>query len=347
MNIDSLLRHFVLVGVAAIFTLAISGCLPSSCNRAESRAVTPADSTSRSLAAEMPVDTLSLVWSSGGPAEAVFNYPRTLLFDDEGSLWVSDSGTNTVIRFGATDDSVEIFESELFTYPYLAGSTRDSVFVFSAGRQRLQAIVGREIKDILATPSPPKAGLLQYVHVTPKGDMFVKLLGNDFEPFVARLGRDGEEIWRHELDRPLWTLAGNLRSWGDTLLSLRGYQPSIDLLRQDGSADSLRLTGFDSPMLARTRLFAAGSIDQPPMLSAGASSRQDELFVLNMRPGWLRVDVYDRGGRLKAILTQPDPGFNKQFYPTDIAVSQGDGTTDIAISVVEPHPRVDRYRWRR
>ncbi|MBT8400542.1 MAG: hypothetical protein KJO98_08705 [Rhodothermia bacterium] len=347
MNTDSLPRHLPFSVAAILLSLVISGCLPSSCNRTESRAVTSADSTSRSIATGMPVDTLALVWSSSGSDEWTLDYPRTLLFDNSGHLWVSDSGTDRVIRFGATEDSLEVFESDLFSYPYLAGASGDSIFVFSPGRQRVQQIVDHEITDMLVTPSPPKAGLLQYVHVTPKGSAFVKLIGDDFEPYVARLGRDGGEIWRHVLDRPLWTLAGNLRSWGDTLLSLRGYQPSVDLLRHDGTADSLRLTGFDSPMLARTRLFAAGSIDQPPLLSAAASSLKDELYVLNMRPGWLRVDVYDRGGRLKAVLTQPDPGFNKQFYPTDIAVRQVDGVIDVAISVVEPRPRVDFYRWHR
>ncbi len=340
-------RHAHLVVGVALFSVVTGGCLPSSCNRIESRSITSADSTSRSIAAATPVDTLELVWSSRGPSEAAFNYPRTVLFDERGHLWVSDSGNDRIIRFGGNADTTEVFESDLFSYPYLAGASGDSIFVFSPGRQRVQRIDEQGIEDILYTPSPPRAGLLQYVHVTPTGRTFVKLLGDDFEAYVANLDRDSREIWRRNMDRPKWTLAGNLRSWGDTLLSLRGYQPAVDLIRHDGTVDSLRLTGFDSPMLARTRLFAAGAIDQPPLLSAAASSWNDELFVLNMRPGWLRVDVYDGSGRLKAVLTEPDPGFNKQFYPTDIAVRRGDGSTEIAIAVVEPDARIDYYRWRR
>ncbi|MDX1741632.1 MAG: hypothetical protein R3178_10075, partial [Rhodothermales bacterium] len=62
----------------------------------------------------------------------------------------------------------------------------------------------------------------------------------------------------------------------------------------------------------------------------------------------LRVDVYDRSGRLAAVLTEPDPGFNRDYYPTDLAVRElpGSSTVRIAVAVVHPEPRIDLLEWR-
>ena len=333
------------IGVAVLL-FACAGCLPAPCNRVESRALTAADSTSRNIAAAMPIDTLILKWSATGDGLRDFEYPRTLLFDGSRRLWLSDAASNRVVAFDSSGVVLSVVESNLFSYPYLAGTVGDSVFAFSPGRQRVHLIAPGEVTDILETPSPPKSGLLQYAHVSSDGRIFVKLLGDEFDGYLSSLNRLGRELWRHRLGGPSWTHAGNLRTWGDTLLSLRGYQPAIDIVR-DGTLDSLRLRGFDSPMLSRTRLFAEGQIDQPPLLTASAAAFENELFVLNMRPGWLRIDVYDRSGMLRAVLTQPDPGFNKQFYPTDIAVFGGQTETHIAVSFVEPEARVEYYIWQR
>jgi len=111
-------------------------------------------------------------------------------------------------------------------------------------------------------------------------------------------------------------------------------------------ADSLRLFGFDSPMLARMRQFMLGDTHAPPMLSVSAAVTEDRFYVINMRPGWLRLDVYDRSGTLQYILTEPRPAFNKDYYPTDIAVRErDDGTVIIAIAVLEPEPGIDVYAW--
>ena len=99
-------------------------------------------------------------------------------------------------------------------------------------------------------------------------------------------------------------------------------------------------------MLSRTRSFLLGDVDQPPLLTASAAAAQDRLFVLNMRPGWLRVDVFDESGRLLYILTQPDPEFKQEFFPTDIAVRRmPNGGYEISVSIVQPEARIDRYRW--
>ena len=100
-------------------------------------------------------------------------------------------------------------------------------------------------------------------------------------------------------------------------------------------------------MLSRTRQFMLKDLTQPPLLTSAASAVGDRLFVLNLRPGWLRVDVYDESGKLKNILTQPTPSFNSEYFPTDLAVRQiGDGPEyEFAITLIEPEARVDRYRW--
>ena len=69
------------------------------------------------------------------------------------------------------------------------------------------------------------------------------------------------------------------------------------------------------------------------------------MFVINVRPGWLRVDVYGSDGKLEAILTEPDPGFNKSFYPTDIGIRFEDGEYLIAVTIAKPRPSVRLYAW--
>ncbi len=342
------MRHgSALLVLATAFALA--GCLPSSCKRIESRAITAADSLSRSIADETPVDTLDFVWSSTGSDRAHLDYPRSLVFDRAGEIVVADAAANRLLRFDGEGRLTQVVESDLFSYPYLAGRDGDSIFVFSPGRWQIQVVVGVSVADYSSTPSEvPTRGLLQYAQIH-RGQVVMKLLGEEFAGFVAPIDRNGRVgAHRAALAGPTWRHAGFLRTWGDSLLSLRGYQPVVDIIRNDGTQDSLRLVGFDSPMLSRTRLFARGEITSPPLLTASAAPLNEELFVLNMRPGWLRIDVYDRTGRLKSVLTQPNPAFNQEFYPTDLAVSDRDGdVVAIAVAVVKPEPRIDRYAWHR
>ena len=137
-----------------------------------------------------------------------------------------------------------------------------------------------------------------------------------------------------------------LRAWGDTVLSLRGYRPVIDVVTPEGRLDSMSLVGFDSPMLARSRMFLQGVLDRPPLLSSSAATCRDFLFVLNMRPGWLRMDVYDRRGILNHVLTEPDPVFDQSFFSTDVAVEcSTPGAYQLAVTIAQPQPRIDLYRW--
>ncbi|RMF59718.1 MAG: hypothetical protein D6746_07860, partial [Bacteroidetes bacterium] len=82
------------------------------------------------------------------------------------------------------------------------------------------------------------------------------------------------------------------------------------------------------------------------LLTASADAVGDALFVLNMRPGWLRVDVYDAAGRIQHILTQENPAFNQEYYPADLAVRRtADGAFEIAVVASKPAPTLTLYRW--
>ncbi len=334
----------LLAGIA--FTLA--GCLPSSCRETESRSLYPADSLSRQIAAAVAPDTLVRIASFSGSQDYELEYVRSLAFGSDGALYAADAARGTVIKFDDRGRVVRVVRSDLFSYPYVAGVVGDTVLVFSPGRHRIQSVHADHVADMAATPNDvPLRGLLQYVHRS-RGGLYAKLLGEEFEGFVGRVDPDGPFVRIASLTGPSWRRAGFLKSWGDTLLSLNGYRPMIDLVLPDGQVDSLRLIGFDSPMLSRRRLFELGQIDTPPLLTASAAAEGNRLFVLNMRPGWLRVDVYDRSGRLAAVLTEPDPVFNRDYYPTDLAVRElpASSAFRIAVAVVRPEARIDLLEWR-
>ena len=333
----------LLLGVAVLS----SGCLPSSCRRTELRALNPADSLSRAIAGTFVPDTLVLRSTISGTENVPLQYVRSLTYGPDGLLYAADAAAAVVHVIDASGSIIRTVASDLFSYPYVAGISDDTLAVFSPGRGRMQLILAGDVEDAATLPTDtPTRGLLQYAHRM-NGVWHVKLLGDEFEGYVGAMRPDGSIHQIVRLPGPSWRRAGFLRSWGETLISLNGYRPVIDLVGLDGSLDSLRLEGFDSPMLSRLRLFETGEIDAPPLLSASAAALGDSLFVLNMRPGWLQVDVYDRSGKLRAILTEQDPGFNRDYYPTDIAVASSPGSTSIriAVSVVQPRTRVDVYEW--
>lgn len=292
-------------------------------------------------------DTLSLISSFTGTPDEPMQYIRSLAYGPDTVLYAADAGGGSIYRIDPDAQVVTVIRSELFSYPYMAGATPDGAVVFSPGRSRVQVIHGDDVSDVAEMPQDiPQQGLLQYAHQS-GGRLHVKLVGDEFTGYVGTFRPDGTLHPVTRLPGPSWRRAGFLRSWGDTLLSLSGYRPEIDLILPDGRLDSLRLRGFDSPMISRLRLFESGDIDAPPLITASATALGNHLLVLNMRPGWLQIDVYDRDGRLKAILTQPDPGFNRDYYPTDIAAAAmpASGAIRIAVSVVRPRAQVDVYEW--
>ena len=326
-----------------ILTVTLTGCLPSSCSRVEPRDITPADSTSRALAASLPVDTLEIVASEAIDRTDFLN-PRTVRFLDDGGLVVSDSRSHTLHYLKPNldhDRTVTLPEA----IPYIAGVEGDSIWVFAPGNRTIRLVVGGEQVDSMAIDlGAGNERALTWVVRTDSG-FASKVLDDESGNHIAFHDGSGAIVRRLDLPASSWRYAGFLRAEADGLMSLAGFLPWIHRVR-DGQLDSLRLVGFDSPMLARTLQFERGTTEQPPLLSGSADWAGDWLFVLNMRPGWLHVDVYDRNGHLQYILTEPDPGFDKEYYPTDLAVREvSPGQFELVVTVTEPEPGVDRYRW--
>ena len=334
--------------LSVFLLLFLSGCLPYSCTRTETRVLMAADSLSRAIAETFPVDTLRQVWVGMGPEAGAMAYPRTVRFGHDGRIYVSDTERNSLFVFAEDGAFVEEITDEAFAFPYLAGVRGDTLLVFSPEARRVDFVAERRIVGSVPTPEDlPARGALQYAAADAKA-LYFKALGEGFSGYLARLDDEGTITARHTLDGPAWRYAGLLRPWGDTLLSLSGFRPVLDQLPADFSAppDSLVLSGFDSPMLARSRLFLIGETHQPPLLSAAAAPTDTLLFVLNMRPGWLHIDAFDRQGHLRLKLTQENPAFNQDYYPTDLDARQSaDGHFEIAVVTTKPIPQLTLYRF--
>ena len=327
-----------------ILTLLFTGCLPSSCSRVESRSITPADSVSRTLAETFPVDTLVIVDQiTGGQSE--LQYPRTLAFDPSGVLWITDTARHMLLAYESGSPDPVAQDTIPDAFPYMAGFRGDAVFAFSPATHTVYALRnGLVDEEIELEGELPERGGLRYVTASASG--FVsKVIAPEFEGYLALHDEEGRLLDKVMLPGPDWRYAGLLRTQGDTIYSLVGYRPMIDRY-QGGVLDSLALSGFDSPMLSRSLQFMMGDTHEPPLLSASADFAGEYIFALNMRPGWIQIDVFNLEGHLQHILTQPTPSFNQEYYPTDIAVMEdGSGGYDIAISVVKPEPRIERYSW--
>lgn len=324
--------------------LLVSGCLPSSCSRNESRSISAADSLSRAIAAEFPVDTLVVV-DRLTPGSDRLAYPRTIGYAPDGTLWVTDTARHILLSIPEGRNEVTPRDTLPNAYPYLAGFRGASVFAFSPSTHRIYELTdGTLRREIELEGHLPEKGGLRYAVATESG-FAVKVVAPDFDGYLAILDRDGRTVRSIPLSGPEWRYAGLLRATGDEVYSLAGYLPLIDTFHRD-EPDSLALIGFDSPMLARTLQFRLGDTNEPPLLSSSAVMAGGYWFVLNMRPGWIQIDVYSLSGDLRYLLTQPDPEFNQEFFPTDLAVhALPDGGFHIAVAVVQPEPRIDRFYW--
>lgn len=331
-----------------IVLLSVTGCLPSSCKREEPRELFPADSLSRELAATLPVDTLDVLWTASGTEASPLAYPRTVRFASNGEVYVSDVERNSVFVFGQEGAFREEIAADAFAFPYLAGWRGDTLLVFNPTDLRIDWVVGGEVVAHTLLPQDlDESGRLTYATAFAHGFYF-KGLRQDEEGYLAQIDDMGQEQARIALAGPTWRYAGLLKLWDNRLLSFSAYRPLVDVW-QGGEAqlDSLRLTGFDSPMLARTRAFMLGVTDEAPLLSASAAATDSLLFVINMRPGWLHIDTFDRSGQVQHRLTQANPAFNTEFYPIDIAVRPAEAQGyHIAVAVVKPRPHVAVYTWK-
>ena len=249
-----------------------------------------------------------------------------------------------VHTFNLAGALVTSFDGEGWQYPYLVGSDSTSALVYLPSVRRIDKIVGDRV-EVATTYDQENVGL---TYAAANSDFFVLKVLPKSEAgtlTIRRRVRQSEKNLR--LDAPQWTFAGGLLIDSDTVYSLRGFQPTIDLFTEDGPAEQRDLVGFDSPMLARAYSFRTGAADKPPLLSSSATFQDNRFFVLNMRPGWLRIDVFSRSGLLENVLVERSPAFQKNFYPTDIDVTKRDDRYLIAVSYKEPEGQVKLYEWRR
>jgi hypothetical protein len=346
-------------GLPAAFLAAlvlVAGCLPYSCRREPPEALLPADSLSRQVAQAVGADSLALQWSATGPDSVRLQFPRTVRFGPEGDrLYVSDAQRGAVYVFGADGTFERRVADERLDTPYLAGWMRDTLVAFSAGTDRFHFLPeGERMSGRTASFQRPTKQALVYTLATDDG-LYAKAVGEETDGFVARLGPDGAPRTRIALDGPYWRHAGFLRIWGDSLLSLSGFRPVVDVLPRDlrGSqggpaaspVDTMALVGFDSPMLPRSRLFVRGENTRAPLLSASAAPADSLLFVLNLRPAQLQVDIFGRTGRLQRQLIGRRRA-EEEVYPRDIAVRAAGGGYDIALAMTNPRPQLLLMRWR-
>lgn len=343
-SVRGLVRSLLLASL-----LVLVGCLPYSCQRNPNETLFPADSVSRRVADTVPTDTLRPVGTSTGTTDHPLTYPRTVRFG-AGTVAVSDAERNSLFRFGPDGAFRREVTDEAFAVPYLIGHRADTLAVFNAGADRVDFVVGgRRLADRAVAYDRPTREALVYMLAT-DAHLYAKVVGPEVGAHVSRLGPNGAVEARAELGGPYWRRAGFLRAWGDSLASLSGYRPVVHRLPRtfpDGArADSLSLVGFDSPMLERSYAYAAGNASKPPLLTASAAAVGDALFVLNLRPGWVQIDVYDRGGRLRRRLVEPHSVGNRGFYPLDLDARRTDEGYRFAVAVRSPEPRLELFRWR-
>lgn len=360
-----MIRHRPGIAAAAALLL-LTGCLPYSCRREESTVLMSADSVSRALADDVAMDTLALDWTHGTANGRALQHPRTVRFGPAQSdtLYVSDVEAGLIFVFDTAGTFID--EIETVDVPFLAGVRGDTVAVFDPSGPAMHFLVDGESVEIVPIQDPelPRTALVYGAF----GDaVYYKRVDADGESFVAEVSRDGTLRVRHPLPGPHWRHAGLLRVWGDTVISLSGFRPVIDVVTPSGTmdtpggtgntpgdtagfpsgtVDTLALRGFDSPMLARTRSFLMGDIHEPPLLSSSAAASADLLFVLNMRTGWLQVDVFDQSGHLVHRLTERGRTYRKAFFPQDLDVRRrADGSYAIAVAFTAPEPEVRLYAW--
>lgn len=329
--------------------LLVTGCLPYSCQREANKALFPSDSLSREIARDVSSDTLDLLWSVRGTETHSLEYPRTVRFMEGGGLAVSDAERNSVFRFTEEGQVERETRDEAFDVPYLIGSHGDTLVVFNAGTDRVDRIVeGRRVTNESISFERPAPETLVYMLATDTS-LYAKVVGENIDSYVARLDDEGRSVARVSLEGPRWRHAGFLRLWRDSVVSLSGFRPVVNLLptafREESRPDTLALKGFDSPMLERSYAFAQGDVSKPPLLTPAAAPVGDLLFVLNLRPGWVQIDAYDRNGDLQHRLVERHEMGDQNFYPLALDARREETGYQFAVTLRSPEPKLELFRW--
>jgi hypothetical protein len=292
-------------------------------------------------------DSLRLLHTVSASEAQPLSYPRSLRYRPSGALVVADAERNSLHVIAPDGSYNREIQSDAFDVPYLAGTTGDTLWVFNAGSD---TVVGVSDGGVLSDTgfSIARADEASLVYATAHPDAFyLKVLGEDIGSTLYRYDWSGTVQAERTLPQPYWRYAGFLRIQGDSLWSLSGFRPVVDRLPLDLEAppDTLALRGFDSPMLERSYAFLQGDTHEPPLLIPSATFADGRLFVLNVRSGWVQVDVFGRDGILQHRLIEANPQPNTDFFPHDLGVRADSTGYDITLAVSSPDPAVVTYRW--
>ena len=333
--------------------VACAGCLPSSNQRKLDRALFPSDSLSRTIAEAAPVDTLTFVRHATAPPEANLEYPTSFALRPDGGIVVAETRRGALVYFDRDGGYERTVEGRVFSYPFIAGVVGDTVAVLNRGAHRVDLVGSERVVASIDVPEARNGNALFTEH-----GLYYKTATKGEGGRLYRIGLDGEMEAEYELAGPYWRHFGFLRTWGDSLMALSGYRPVVDMLDlnqppADGAAlDTLALAGFDSPQFPRSRQFAAGDADEPPLLSPSAAAVGDRLFVLNARPGWVRIDVFRRddgpdGPRLllERGLVEPAPELRKEYFAADLAARAIEGGFEFIVLTTDPQPGLTFLHW--
>jgi hypothetical protein len=290
----------------------MAGCFPFG-DRSESTELFPSDSVSRAIAVEIVPETLELLNRVEPEAAAFFG---SIQLGPDSLIWVGDLSTRSVRRFTLSGEEGPPIRSSKIGYPYLAGRSGTSSFVYDVGTETLLRLEG---DSIVATSSlPTRAGglsLSRFVSIL-DGYSYVIDTGS-LDNATMAVSRLGEVPVRMELPGEPWRYHGILRAWGDKMVGVSSFRPVLYFFDPSAQLDSMSLTGFNSPMLARSRAFELGEVSDPPLMISSFSTIGERLFVLNIRPGTLRIDEYDGAGTLQRVFQReaPEP---ESFTPVDL-----------------------------
>ena len=327
-----------------VLCMFFTGCLPSSCRRIESRAVFPADSLSRQIAAHIPVDTLALPTIITAPD---LRFPRTVLFGNDDHIYVGDTEQNKIFIFPSEGASHTSFTLPNTSFPWLVGWRNDSLVVFDPENRQFHFVVDTSAVASLTVDHAP-ANSLQYALAAASGLYLKAVATRDTTHYLWKLDRAGVPVRETVLYGSSWKYAGLLRESGNRLVSLSGFYPWALFWTEDliEGPDTIRWLGFDSPMLRRTYAFEQGQGRGPPLITSAAAAAGEYWFVLNQRAGWLRIDIYDRAGMIQYIFEEANPGYLKDFYPIDIAAKfNPDSSYHLAVALRAPTPSIRVYQW--
>jgi hypothetical protein len=272
--------------------------------------------------------------------------PRTVLFGNENQIYVGDTEHNKIFIFPLEGTSHTSFTLPNTSFPYLAGWRSDSLVVFDPESRQFHFVVDTTAVATLTVNQAP-ANSLQYALAAGSG-LYLKVVTRDTTHFLWKLDRTGVPVQETVLYGSRWKHAGLLRASDNRLFSLSGFYPWALFWTENliGGPDSLRWWGFDSPMLRRTYAFERGQGRGAPLVTSAAATAGKFWFVLNQRPGWLRIDIYDKSGMIQYIFVEANPGYLKDFYPIDIAAKLNrDSSYHLAVALVAPTPSINVYRW--